>query len=51
LSVDFIVELHQSSGYNTVMIVVDSVSKRVYFILIYKMVTVEEVARLFLHHV
>jgi len=49
LSVDFVVELPLSSRYNTVMTVVDSVSKRAHFILTYTTVTVEGVARLFLH--
>jgi len=51
LSIDFVVELPKSSGYNIVMTVVDSVSKRAHFILIHTMVTIEGVARLFLHQV
>jgi len=51
LSVDFIVELPLSSGHNTVMTVVDSVSKRVHFIPTHTMVTVEGAAWLFLHQV
>ena len=51
LSVDFMVELPESSGHDTIMAVVDSVSKRVYFVLMHTMVTVEGAARLFLHHV
>jgi len=51
LSVDFVVELPESSGHDTVMTVVDSVSKRVYFVPTYTMVTVEGAARLFLHYV
>ena len=51
LSVDFVVELPLSSGHNAVMIVVDSVSKRAHFILMYTTVTVEGAARLFLHQV
>jgi len=51
LSVDFVVELLPSSGYDTVMTVVDSVSKRVHFIPMHTMVTAEGVARLFLHQV
>jgi len=51
LSVDFIVELPLSSGYDAVMTVVDSVSKRAYFILIHTTVTAEGAARLFLHQV
>jgi len=51
LSVDFVVELLESFGHNAVMTVVDSISKRVHFILTYTMVIVEGAARLFLHHV
>jgi len=50
LSVNFIVEL-PSSGHDTVMTVVDSVSKRVHFISTHTIVTVEGAARLFLHQV
>jgi len=51
LSMDFVVELPLSSRHDTVMTVVDSVSKQVYFILMHMMVTVEGAARLFLHQV
>ena len=51
LSVDFIVELSLSSRCDAVMTVVDSVSKRAYFIPTHMTVTVEGVARLFLHQV
>ena len=51
LSVDFVVELPLSSGHNAVMTVVDSVSKRAYFIPMHTTVTVEGAARLFLHQV
>ena len=48
---DFVVELPPSSRHNVVMTVVDSVLKRVHFILTHTMVTVEGAARLFLHQV
>jgi len=51
LSVDFVVELPLSSGYDAVMTVVDSVSKRAHFILTYMTVTAEGAARLFLYQV
>jgi len=51
LSVDFVVELLESSGHDAVMTVVDSVSKRVYFVLTYTIVIAEGAARLFLYHV
>jgi len=46
-----VVKLPKSSGHDTVMTVVDSVSKRVYFVLMHTMATVEEAARLFLHYI
>jgi len=45
------VELPSSSGHDTVMTVVDSVSKRVHFIPTHTTVTAEGAARLFLHQV
>jgi len=51
LSVDFVVELPLSSGYDAVMTVVDSVSKRAHFISTYTMVTAEGAARIFLYQV
>jgi len=51
LSVDFVVELPLSSGYDAVMTVVDSVSKRAHFILTHMTVTAEGAARLFLYQV
>jgi len=51
LSIDFVVELPPSSGHDAVMTVVDSVSKRVHFILTHTTVMVERAARLFLHQV
>jgi len=51
LSVDFVVELPLSSGYDAVMTVVDSVSKRAHFISTYTMVIAEGAARIFLYQV
>jgi len=51
LSIGFVVELPFSSGHDAVMTVVDSVSKRVYFIPTHTTVTAEGAARLFLHQV
>ena len=51
LSVNFVVELPESSGHDAVMTVVDAISKRVHFIPAHTMVTVEGAARLFLHYV
>jgi len=45
------VKLPESSGHNAVMAIVDSVSKRVHFVLTHTTVTVEGAAKLFLHHV
>jgi len=51
LSVDFVVELLLFSGYDAVMTVVDSVSKRTHFIPTHTTVTAEGAAWLFLHQV
>jgi len=51
LSVDFVVELPKSSGHDAIMTVMDSVSKRVHFVLTHTTVTAEGAARLFLHHI
>jgi len=51
LSVDFVVELPESSGHDAIMTVVDSVSKRIHFIPTHTTVTMEGTAKLFLHHV
>ena len=48
---DFVVELPELSGFNIVITVVDSMSKRVYFIPTHTTVTVESIARLFLYYV
>ena len=50
LSIDFVVELPESFGHDTVMTVVDSVSKRVYFVPTHITVIVKGVAKLFLHY-
>jgi len=51
LSVDFMVKLLESSGHDAVMTIMDSISKRVHFVLMHTTVTVEGAARLFLYHV
>ena len=51
ISVNFIVELPESHGYDAVMNVVDSVSKMSHFILTHTMITALRVAHLFLTHV
>ena len=51
ISVDFIVKLLESHGYNAVMNVVDSVSKMTHFILTHTTITALRVAHLFLTHV
>jgi len=48
-SIDFVVKFLEFSGHDAVMTIVDSVSKRVYFVLMYIMVTAEEAARLFFY--
>lgn len=51
LSVNFMVELSTSSRFDAIMIVVDSVSKRAYFLLIHMTVTTEEAVKLFPYHI
>ena len=51
LSVNFMVELLESSRHDAIMTVVDSVSKRVYFVLTHTTVTVEGAAQLFLYYI
>ena len=51
LSIDFVIELPLFSSHDAVMTVVDSVLKRAHFIPTHMTVTVEGVARLFLHQV
>jgi len=51
LSVNFVVELPESSRHDAVITVVDSVSKRVYFVPMHTTVTAEGAARLFLHYI
>jgi len=51
ISVDFIVELLEPTGFDMVMMVVDSVSKKTYFIPTYTIVIAEDTTRLFLHYI
>jgi len=51
LSIDFIVELPESSACDAVMTVVDLVLKRAHFILIHITVTTKGIAWLFLYHI
>jgi len=51
LSIDFVIELPESSGHDAIMTVVDSVFKRVHFVPTHTMVIAEEAARLFLHYI
>jgi len=51
LSMNFVVELPLSSGHDTVMTVIDSVSKQAHFILTHTTVIAEGASRLFLHQV
>ena len=51
LSVDFVVELPESQGHDAIMVIVDSVSKRIHVILTHTTVTAIRTMRLFLHHI
>jgi len=46
-----VVELPASSGFNTIIMVIDLASKRAYFLLIHTIVTIEEIVELFLYYV
>ena len=46
----FVVELPKSSRYNIVIMVANSVSKRVHFILTHITITIESIVRLFLYY-
>jgi len=46
-----VVKLLESSGYDTIMMVVDAISKRVHFIPMHTTVTAEGAVRLFLHYI
>jgi len=51
ISINFVVELLELSGFNVVMTMVDSVSKRAYLILTHTTITAERIAKLFLYHI
>ena len=51
ISINFIVELPESHGYDVIMNVVDSVSKVSHFILTHTMITALGAAHMFLAHV
>jgi transposase InsO family protein len=51
ISVDFIVELPRSNGYNAILNVVDGVTKRAHFIAMHTTITAVGAARLFLRKV
>lgn len=51
ISVDFIVELPQSEGYDAVMVVVDSLTKRAHFLPTFTTLSASGTAQLFTRHV
>ena len=51
ISVDFIIELPESGGYDAVMVVVDSVGKRSHFIEMVTTVTAASAANLYLRNI
>ena len=51
ISADFIVKLPISSGYDSVLVVVDKNTKLAHFIPIRETVDLQEMAKLYLHHV
>jgi len=46
-----VVKLLESSGHDAIMTVIDSIFKRVHFVLMHIMVTAEGAVRLFLYHI
>jgi hypothetical protein len=51
ISVDFIVKLPESHGYDTIMNIIDSVTKCAHFIPMHTTITAEGAARLYLREV
>ena len=51
MSVDFIVDLPESGGYDAIMVVVDSVGKRAHFMETVTTITAAGAANLYLQHV
>jgi transposase-like protein len=51
ISIDFIVELPESHGYDTIMCVVNSLTKRTHFILTHTTINAGDTALLFLKEV
>ena len=51
LSIDFVMELLESMGFDIVMTIVNSVSKRVHFVPSYTAVIVKDIGRLFLYYI
>jgi len=50
ISIDFVVELLESAGFDVVMTIINLVFKIIYFIPMYTMVSLKGIARLFLHN-
>jgi len=50
LSINFVIELLESIGFDIVITVVNLVSKRIYFVPSYTAVMVKDIARLFLYY-
>src|SRR6266481_3447424 len=48
---DFIEKLPASSGYTSILVIVDHLSKQLLFILTYNMITSQQLAQLFILHV
>jgi len=51
ISIDFIIKLSKYIEFDAVITIVDSVSKRAHFVFTHTTVTIENTARLFLHHI
>lgn len=51
ISINFIIEFPESTGFDIVMTVVDFISRRAYFIPTHTIITIEDPMRLFQHHI
>ena len=51
ISVDFVVKLSEFTGFDIIIIVIYSVSKRTHFISMHTMITTENATRFLLHNI
>jgi len=51
ISMDFVVKLPQSAGHDSIMVVIDSITKHAYFVFTVTMISAAGAAHLFINHV